>query len=161
MSQLAVESTIWSILARGKLSLEQHLFRSVKSMNIPHFLFFLHTITTLANHCRYVTSFTNPTSSSHYILAFAASTFSSHILGSFYFLGFAFQWTCILCSITSLLTPIKSKVDHANTSLFLSWNYKSSACSSRLILALMQTVLSGTLGSSSTLVKLPLPLIAF
>jgi hypothetical protein len=76
-------------------------------------------------------------------------------------LGFAFGLTCSLCSITYLLTPIKSKVDQAKTSLFMSMNRRSSACSSGLILAPMHTVLSGTLGSSATLVKSPLTLIAF
>jgi hypothetical protein len=161
MSQPVVESTIWSILARGKSSLGQHLLRSIKSMHIHHFLFFLRTITTLANHCGYVTSLINPASNRCCTSAFATSIFSSDILQNFFFMGLAFGLTCGLCSITSLLTPIKLEVDQTKTSLFLSRNYRSFACSSGLILALMHTVLSGTLGSSVTLMKSPLTLITF
>jgi hypothetical protein len=70
-------------------------------------------------------------------------------------LGFTFGLTCSLCSITSLVTPTKLKVEQAKTSLFLSRNYRSSAHSSGLILLLMQTVLSSTLGSSATPLKSP------
>jgi hypothetical protein len=76
-------------------------------------------------------------------------------------LGFTFGLTCSLYSITSLLTPIKLEVDQAKTSLFLSRNYRSTACSSELISTPMHTVLSGTLGSSATLVKSPSASIAF
>jgi hypothetical protein len=76
-------------------------------------------------------------------------------------LGFACGLTCSLCSVTSLLTPTKSKVDQAKTLLFLSRNCMSFACSSRLISVPMQTVLSGTLGSSATLLKSPSASIAF
>jgi hypothetical protein len=155
MSQVATESIIWSILVRGKSSFGQHLLRSVKSIYIHHFLLFLQTITMLVNHCGYVTSLINPASNRRCTSALATSIFSSDILRRFYFLGFAFGLTCNLCSITSLLTPIKSEVDQAKTSLFLSRNCNSSACSSRLISALMHTVLSGTLGSSANLVKSP------
>jgi hypothetical protein len=161
MSQPATKSTKWSILTSGKSSLGQHLFISVKSMHIRHFPFFLLTITMLANHFGYVTSLMNHVSNSHCTSAFAASTLSSDILRSFYFLCFAFGWIFNMCSINSLLTPIKSEVDQVNTSLFLSRSCRSSACSSRLILAPMQTILSSTLGSSATLVKLPLASIAF
>jgi hypothetical protein len=153
MSQPVVESTTWSILVRGKSSLGQQLLRSVKSMHIHHFLFFLWTITTLANHCGYCTSLINLASNNHCTLAFTASIFSSDILRSFCFLGFAFGLTCSLCSITSLLTPIRSEVDQAKTSLFLSRNCRSSAYSSRLISAPMHTVLSGILGLIATLLK--------
>jgi hypothetical protein len=161
MSQLATELSIWLILARGKLSLGQHLLRSVKSMHIRHFSFFLRTIIMLANHCRYVTSLRNPASNRRFTSAFASSIFSSDIFRSFCFLGFAFGLTCSLCSINCLLTPIKSEVDQAKTSLFLSRNYRSFACSSGLISAPMHTVLLGTLGLSATLVKSPPALIAF
>jgi hypothetical protein len=161
MSQPAAESMIWSILVRGKLSFGQHLLMSVKSVHIHQFSFFLRTITTLANHCGYATSLTNPASNRHCTSAFIASIFSSDILRSFCFLGFTFGLTYNLCSITSLLTPIKSEVDQAKTSLFLSSNCSSSACSCGLISALMHTVMSGTLGSSANLVKSPLALIAF
>jgi hypothetical protein len=161
MSQSAAESTIWLILVRGKSSLGQHLLRLIKSVHIRHFPFFLRTITTLANHCRYVTSLINPTSNRRCTSAFAASIFSSDILRSFYFLGFTFGLTCSLCSITCLQTPIKSEVCQAKTSLFLSKNCRSFACSFRLISASMHMVLSGTLGSSATLVKSPSALIAF
>jgi hypothetical protein len=110
MSQPTVESTIWSILARGQSSLGQHLLRSIKSVHIHHFLFFLRTITMFANHCGYLTSLINPASNSRCTSAFTASIFSSDILRSFFFLGIAFGLTCNLCSITSLLTHIKSEV---------------------------------------------------
>jgi hypothetical protein len=108
-----------------------------------------------ANHCGYVTSLINPASNRHCTSTFVASIFSSDILQSFYFLGFVFWLTCSLCSITFLLSPIKSEVDQAKTSLFLSMNCRSFTYSSVLISALMQMVLSGTLGSRTTLVKSP------
>jgi hypothetical protein len=161
MSQPTAESTIWSILARGKLSLGQQLLRSVKSMHIRHFPFFPRTITMLANYCGYVTSLINRTSNRRCTSTFTASIFYSDILWSFCFLGFAFGLTYSLCSITSLLTPIKLEVDQAKTSLFLSRNYRSFACSSGLISAPMHTILSGTLGSSTTLVTSPSASIIF
>jgi hypothetical protein len=133
MSQPAAESMIWSILARGKSSFRQHLLRLVESVHTHHFLFFLRTITALANHCGYVTSLINPVSNRRCTSAFTTSIFSSGILRSFYFLGFTFRLTCNLYSITSLLTPIKSEVDQAKTLLFLSRNCSSSACSCGLM----------------------------
>jgi hypothetical protein len=149
------------ILVRGKSSLGQNLFRSVKSTHIHHFTFFLWTITMFASHCRYLTSLINPVSNNLCTLAFATSIFSSDILRSFYFLGFACGLTCNLCSITSLLTPTRSEVDHVKTSLFLSRNCRSSACSCGLISMPLQTVLSGALGLSATLLKSPSASIAF
>jgi hypothetical protein len=141
--------------------LGQQLLRSVKSMHIHHFPFFLRTITTLANHCGYVTSLINRTSNRRCTSTFAASIFSPDILWSFCFLGFAFGLTYSLCSITSLLTPIKLEVDQAKTLLFLSRNYRSFSCSSGLISAPMHMILSGTLGSSTTLVTSPSASIIF
>jgi hypothetical protein len=115
----------------------------------------------LANHCRYVTSLINPASNRRCTSAFVASIVSSDILQSFCFLDFALGLTCSLCSITSLLTPIKLEVDQAKISLFFSRNYRSFACSSGLISALMHTVLFGTLGLCATLVKSPSASIAF
>jgi hypothetical protein len=152
---------IWSILERGKSSFTHHFFKSVKYVHIRHFPFFLQTITMLASHCEYLTSLINPASNNRYTSAFTASIFSSDILRSFCFLGFACGLTCNLCSITSLLTPTKSEVDQAKTSMFLLRKHRSYVCSSRLISALMQTVLSGTLGSSATMVKLSLTSIDF
>jgi hypothetical protein len=129
MSQPVAESIIWSILARGKSSFGQHLLRSIKSVHIHHSEFFLWTITTLVNHCGYVTSLMNSASNRCCTSAFAAFIFSSDILRSFCFLGFVFGLTYNLCSITSLLTPIKSEVDQGKTSLFLSRNCSNSTCS--------------------------------
>jgi hypothetical protein len=126
-----------------------------------HFSFFLRPITMLATHYGYVTSLINPASNRRCTSAFATAIFSSDILQSFCFLGFAFGLTCNLCSITSLLTPIKLEVDQAKTSPLLSRNYSSFASSCGLISALIHTVLSGTLGSSASLVKSPSTLIAF
>jgi hypothetical protein len=141
--------------------LGQHLFRSVKSVHIHHFSFLLRTFMTLANHCWYLTSLINPASNSCCTLAFAASILSSDILQSFYFLGFARGLTWSLCSITSLLTPTKSEVDQAKTSLFLLRNCMSSTCSFGLISVPMQTILSSILGLSATLLKSPSASIAF
>jgi hypothetical protein len=141
--------------------LGQHLLRSVKSMHIRYFSFFLRTITMLANHYGYVTSMIHPASNRCCTSAFTASIFSSHILRSFCFLGFAFGLTCSLCSITCLLTPIKSEVDQAKTLMFLFGNCQSFACSFGFISAPMHTVLSGTLELSATLVKSPSTSIAF
>jgi hypothetical protein len=145
----------------GKSSFGLHLFRSVKSRHNRHFPFFLRTITILASHCGYLTSLMKHASNNHCTLGFTASIFSSDFLRSFCFLGFACGLTCSLCSVTSLLTPTKSKVDRAKTLLFLSRNCMSFACSFGLISVPMQTVLSGTLGSSATLLKSPSASIAF
>ena len=55
-SWLAVASTIRSIRGRGKLSFEQALLTSVKSMQSRHFPFAFFTRTTLANQLGYFTS---------------------------------------------------------------------------------------------------------
>jgi hypothetical protein len=52
--------------------------------------------------------------------------------------------------MTSLLTPIKSKVDHPNTSLFLLRKFGSFACSCWLASVPMHTILSRTIGSNDT-----------
>jgi hypothetical protein len=87
-----------------------------------------------------------PASSNLWTSAFIASTFISDILRSFCFLGLVVGLTCNRCSIMSLVTPTRSEVDHAKTSLFLLMNASSSACSCWLASAPMHTVLSGTLG---------------
>jgi hypothetical protein len=92
---------------------------------------------------------------------FVASTFSSAILRSFYFFGFVLGLTCSRCSMMSLLTPNKSKVDNANTSLFLSRNPSSFVYSSWFLSAPMHTVLSKTLGLNSTFLNSPLTYIIF
>jgi hypothetical protein len=61
----------------------------------------------------------------------------------------------------SLLTPTRSEVDHAETSLFLSRKANSSTCSSRLVSVLRQTALSITLGSNTTFLKSSSTSIAF
>jgi hypothetical protein len=100
-------------------------------------------------------------SNSHYTSAFIASTFSLDILRRFCFLGFTCGWTCSLCSITSLLTPTRSEVNQAKTSLFLSRNCRSSTYSHGLIAVPMLIALSNIMGSSGTLLKSPSALIAF
>jgi hypothetical protein len=136
-------------------------FKSVKSVHICHLLFFFLTITTFASHSGYTTSLMKHVSNSLWTSAFAASTFSSDILWSFYFLGLAVRLTCNRCSITSRLTPTKSEVDHAKTSLFLSMNANSSAWSCWLVSAPMHTVLSGTLGFNGTFLNSPSGSMAF
>jgi hypothetical protein len=133
----------------------QHLFKSVKSVHIHQFLFFFLTMMMFASHCGYFTSLMKSTSSNLCISAFATFTFSSAILQSFYFFGLALGLTCSRCSMTSLLTATKSKVDHANTSLFLSRKLNSFGYSSWLASAPMHTVLSGTLGSNGTFLNTP------
>jgi hypothetical protein len=130
---------------RGKLSLGKHLFRSVKSVHIHHFSFFL-TMMMFASHSGYFTSLMKPASSNLCTSAFNASTFSSTILWRFCFFSFALRLTCSHCSITSLLTPTKLEVHHANTSLFLSRKPSSSVYSSWLSSVPLHTVLSETLG---------------
>jgi hypothetical protein len=63
--------------------------------------------------------------------------------------------------MTSLLTPTWSEVDHAKTSLFLSRNANSSACSSGPVLVLMHIALSGTLESKGTFLNSPSASMAF
>jgi hypothetical protein len=90
--------------------------------------FFL-TITTFTNQLGYRTSHINPPSNNLCTSAFTAATFSSDVLQTFYFLGLAVGLTWILCSIMSLLTPMRSEVCHAKTLLFLSKNESTSASS--------------------------------
>jgi hypothetical protein len=87
----------------------------------------------------------------HRTSAFAAMTFLSDILRSLCFLGLVEGLTCNLCSIISMLTHVRSKVLHANTSLFLSKNESNYASSLDVKSWDIITVLSGTLGSSGTL----------
>jgi hypothetical protein len=82
---------------------------------------------------------------------FAAAMFSSDILQSLCFLGFAVGLTCSLCSIMSLLTPIRSEVLHTNTSLFLSKNDNNSVSLFGVRSWEIIAVLSSTLGSNGTL----------
>jgi hypothetical protein len=63
--------------------------------------------------------------------------------------------------MTSLLTPIRSEVDHAKTSLFLFRKLIISACSCMLASVPMRIVLSGTLGSSSIFWNFPSASMAF
>jgi hypothetical protein len=112
-------------------------------------------MTMFASHCGYFTSLMKPTSSNFCTSAFVAFTFSSAILQIFYFFSLALELTCSQCSMMSLLTPTKSKVDHANTLLFLSRKLSSFICSSWLASAPMHTILSGTLGSNGTFLDSP------
>jgi hypothetical protein len=137
------------------LSLGQHLLRFVKSIHILHFPFFFLTMTTFASHSGYFTSLMKPASNNLCTFTFAASTFSYAILRSFFFFGFALGLTCSRCSMMSLLTPTKSKVNQANTSLFLSRKLSSSIYSSLLVFVPMHTVLSKTLGSKDTFLNSP------
>jgi hypothetical protein len=90
----------------------------------------------------------NPTSNNLYTSTFAVVTFLPDILRSLCFLGLAEGLTFNLCSIISLLTPVRSEVLHAKTSLFLSKNESSSFSSPSVKSWDIVTVLSGTLGSS-------------
>jgi hypothetical protein len=63
--------------------------------------------------------------------------------------------------MTSLLTPTKSRVDHANTSLFLSRKLSSFVSSSWLASAPMHTILSRTLRSNDTFLNSPLASMMF
>jgi hypothetical protein len=61
----------------------------------------------------------------------------------------------------SLLTLIRSEVDHAKESLFLSGKANNFACSSKLVSMPRQAVLLGTLGSNATFLKSPSASMAF
>jgi hypothetical protein len=136
--------------------LGQHLFKSVKSMNIRHFPFFFLTMMMFASYCRYFTSLMKHASSNLFTSAFTAFTFSSAILRSFCFFGLTLGLTYSRCSMSSLLTPTKSKVNHSNTLLFSSRKLSSFVCSSWLASAPMHTVLSRTVGSRGTFLNSPL-----
>jgi hypothetical protein len=102
-----------------------------------------------------------PVSNSLCTSAFAASTFSSNIFWSFYFPGFALGFICSLCSMISLLTPMRTEVDHTNMSLFLSRNTNNFACSCGPISVPRHTTLSGTVGSKGTFLNSPSTSMAF
>jgi hypothetical protein len=84
-------------------------------------------------------------------LRFCDCNFLSNILQSLCFLGLAEGLTSNLCSIISLVTPMRSEVLHAKTLMFLSKNESSSFSSPGVKCWDIVTVLSGTLGSSGTI----------
>jgi hypothetical protein len=66
-------------------------------------------------------------------------------------LGFTKGLTCSLCSIISLLTPVRSEGFHASTSLFLSRKESNLVSSLDVKSWEIITVLSGTIMSNGTL----------
>jgi hypothetical protein len=119
------------------------------------------TMMTFGSHFGYFISLMKPASSNLYTSTFVASTFSSTILWGFCFFGFALGLICSRRSMTSLLTPTKSEVDHANTLLFLSRKPYSFICSSWFVSMPMHMVLFGTLGSNGTFLNSPSTSIIF
>jgi hypothetical protein len=88
-------------------------------------------ITMLASHSGYVTSLITPTLRSLLTSFLAPSALSSNIFQSLCFLGLTAGSTLRECSITSLLTPQRSLVDQAKTSLLLKKNFnRAFSCSS-------------------------------
>jgi hypothetical protein len=137
--------------------LGQHLFRSVRSVQIHLFHSFFpdhHNV------CKPLqVSYFSDECNVKYSLDLSLRSFYlffRHLMKSV-FSGL----TCSLCLMISLLTPIRSEVDHANASLFLSRNANSSDCSSRLISMPRQTSLSHTLRSGATFLKSPSALMDF
>ena len=120
-----------SILGSEYGSFGQHMFRSLKTTHIHHFLFFFLTITTLANHSRYCTGLMTPASSSLCTSAFATSALSVDIFLSFCFLGFAPLTMFKLCYARSHWCPI-SHLPTRRTHLG-SHEEKLSDCPSRLL----------------------------
>ena len=107
-----------SIRGRGKLSFEQALLRSVKSMQSCHFPFAFLTRTTLANHSGYSTS----------LIACAWRSLPTSSLIAFYLFGAKLILFCLtslqegltfnLWVITARSTPPMSSYFQANTSMF-------------------------------------------
>jgi hypothetical protein len=122
-SEVAAASTRESILGKGNSSFRYALLRSVKSMHILHFPLDFFTIIVLASHSGYVTSLITPALRSLLTSFLAPSTLSSDIFQSFCFLGLMAGSTFSECSMTSLLTPQRSLVNQAKTSLLLNRNF--------------------------------------
>ena len=122
-------STEVSILGSGNGSFLHALFRSMKSMHILIFPFFLGTNTTFASHSKYLTSLMTFASNNLWTSAFAAKILSSDIFLYRCFLGFILGLMSRERCIISLLTPFRSEVDQAKTSLFLAKVSMSSASS--------------------------------
>jgi hypothetical protein len=130
-SKVAVASTRESILGCGNSSFGHALLRSVKSIHILHFPLAVFTMIVLANHSGYVTSLITPALRSLFTSFHAPSALSSDIFRSLYFLGLKDESTLSECSIMSLLTPQRSLVVQAKTSLLLNKNLsKVFSCSS-------------------------------
>jgi hypothetical protein len=118
----AAASTRESILGKGNSSFGHALLRSEKSIHILHFPLAFFTITVLASHSRYVTSMMTPALRSIFTSFQAPSALSSDIFRSLYFLELKDGSTLSECSMTSLLTPQRSLVVQAKTSLLLNKN---------------------------------------
>ena len=113
-------STMRSIRGRGKLSFEQALLMSVKSMQSCHFPFSFLTRTTLANHSGYSPS----------LIAFAWRSLLTSSLIAFYLSRAKLHLFCLtdlkegltfsLWVITVGSTPPMSSCFQANTSMFCS-----------------------------------------
>jgi hypothetical protein len=121
-SKVVAATTRKSILGKGNSSFRHALLRSIKSMLILHFPLDFFTITILANHSGYVTFLITPSLRSLLTSFLAPSALSSDIFRSFCFLGLIARSTLSECSMTSLLTPQRSLVDQAKTSLLLNRN---------------------------------------
>jgi hypothetical protein len=121
-SEVADASTRESILGNGNSSFEHALLRYVKSIHILHFPLAFFTITVLASHSWYVTSLITPALRSLYTSVCAPSPLSLDIFRSLYFLGLKDGSTLNECSTISLLTPQRSLVVQAKTSLLLNKN---------------------------------------
>jgi hypothetical protein len=121
-SKEAVASTRESVLGNGNSSFGHALLRSVKSIHILHLPLAFFTITVLASHSGYVTSLITLALRSLFTSFRAPSALSSDILRSLCFLGLKDGSTLSECSMTSLLTPQRSLVVQAKTSLLLNKN---------------------------------------
>jgi hypothetical protein len=80
------------------------------------FSFFFGTITTLATHTGYCTSLMILASRSFYTSASADLTLSPDIGRCLCSFGLTFGSVFKACSMTDRWTPVKSDLDHANTS---------------------------------------------
>jgi hypothetical protein len=121
-SEEVAASTRESIHGNGNSSFGHALLRSVKSIHILHFPLAFFTITMLASHSGYVTSLITPALRSLFTSFRAPSALSSDIFRSLCFLGLKDGSTLSECSMTSLLTPQRSLVVQAKTSLLLNRN---------------------------------------
>ena len=107
-----------SIRGRGKLSFEQALLISVKSMQSRHLPFAFLTRTTLANHSRYSTSLISFAWRSLLTSSLIAFCLSGAKLLLFYLTGLNGGLTFSLWVITAGSIPPMSCCFQANTSMF-------------------------------------------
>lgn len=146
----AVESTNKSIQVRGKLSLGHTWLRSLKSTHILHLPFLFLTITKFKSQYGHCTSLMKPAAMSLLTSSTIAWLRSRANVLLLCLTGLMFGITLTQCVITSGLTPSMSVYDQSKLTLWAFRNLINWFLSSPCKLALIFTVYSGPMDTSSS-----------